>query len=391
MGYTPRSPICPLGATDRGCPRRRCLLPRCRPRPGSRPARSPWRWGRGSRRSRGGRPGRRRRRSSSSYRAIEPVHLVGSACGGNANGLHSPSGAHTKTAARVLPGRRIVRLHSAVGPTPLAVRIESHIGLDLDPIRARSEDRRARQVDGKGAASLRERLVGGAKNLRARKAPAVGVEEDVETSGGSGTIEVHPISIDRLDIPSLTSGHHKVVGEIGAEGREVGERRGQAGDSRSVVVLIIQNHLRSIRIRQNPKLANADGATGDCWGLLAKQGRTGIPAGNYPAGGVRQSHRARGARQIVHVRGDVCLGYRLGQASLRSVSLRQREWDRADGHKQKQIKRASEKMRFDGRVNLLFHFSVVLVRILIYSSAKTIFASGAPFLVRPAKKCQDFF
>ncbi|PYJ10237.1 MAG: hypothetical protein DME93_11710 [Verrucomicrobia bacterium] len=104
-----------------------------------------------------------------------------------------------------------------------------------------------------------------------------------------------------------------------------------------------------------------------------------MPAGNYPAGGVRQSHRARGARQILHVRGDVCPGYRLGQASLRSVSLRQREWDRADGHKQKQIKCASEKMRFDGRVNSLFHFSVVLVRILTCSSAKLCFRAGPVF------------
>jgi hypothetical protein len=102
-------------------------------------------------------------------------------------------------------------------PTPLAVRIESHIGLHLDPIRTRSEDRRASQVDGEGAGVLREWLVGGAKNLRARKTPVIGVEEDVETSGGSRTIEVYPISIDGLHIPSLTSGHHKVVGEIGVK------------------------------------------------------------------------------------------------------------------------------------------------------------------------------
>jgi hypothetical protein len=47
------------------------------------------------------------------------------------------------------------------------------------------------------------------------------------------------------------------------------------------------------------------------------------------------------------------------------VALRQSEWDRADAGEQKQIKRASDKMRFDVGVNLLFHFSVVLVRILI--------------------------
>src|SRR4029453_19425576 len=101
----------------------------------------------------------------------------------------------------------------------------------------------------------------------------------------------------------------------------------------------------------------------------------------------RERQRVGGARRSLLVRGGVWVG----PASLRSVPLRQREWDHADGHKQKQIKCASEKMRFDGRVNLLFHFTVVLVRILIYSSAKTIFGSGVPFLVRPAKKCQHFF
>jgi hypothetical protein len=41
--------------------------------------------------------------------------------------------------------------------------------------------------------------------------------------------------------------------------------------------------------------------------------------------------------------------------------LRQREWDRADGQQQKQIKRASEKVRFDSGVNLSFHLGGVLV------------------------------
>jgi hypothetical protein len=46
---------------------------------------------------------------------------------------------------------------------------------------------------------------------------------------------------------------------------------------------------------------------------------------------------------------------------LPGVSLRQRKWDSADGQKQKQVKRASDKMSFNGGINLFFHFGVVLV------------------------------
>jgi hypothetical protein len=53
-------------------------------------------------------------------------------------------------------------------------------------------------------------------------------------------------------------------------------------------------------------------------------------------------------------------GCRLGHAALRGISLRQRQWNCADGHKQKQVKRASKKVRFGGGINLLFHFGVVL-------------------------------
>jgi hypothetical protein len=49
----------------------------------------------------------------------------------------------------------------------------------------------------------------------------------------------------------------------------------------------------------------------------------------------------------------------LGHAALRGVSLRQREWDRANSQKQKQVKGASNKMRLNGGVNLFFHFGVV--------------------------------
>jgi hypothetical protein len=41
--------------------------------------------------------------------------------------------------------------------------------------------------------------------------------------------------------------------------------------------------------------------------------------------------------------------------------LRQREWDGADGQQQKQIKHASDEMRFDSGVNLFFHFGGVLM------------------------------
>jgi hypothetical protein len=37
-------------------------------------------------------------------------------------------------------------------------------------------------------------------------------------------------------------------------------------------------------------------------------------------------------------------------------SLSQREWNRANGWKQKQVKRTSNKMRLDCGVNLFFHF-----------------------------------
>ena len=39
-----------------------------------------------------------------------------------------------------------------------------------------------------------------------------------------------------------------------------------------------------------------------------------------------------------------------------TAGLCQREWNRADSHKQKQVKCASDKMRFDGGINLFFHW-----------------------------------
>ena len=79
----------------------------------------------------------------------------------------------------------------------------------------------------------------------------------------------------------------------------------------------------------------------------------------------------------------------LGSAA--TAGLRQRKWDRADGHKQKQVERASNEMRFDGGVNLLFHVGVVLVRIVIFPDAKSCFGNGTPFLLRNAEKRQALF
>jgi hypothetical protein len=49
---------------------------------------------------------------------------------------------------------------------------------------------------------------------------------------------------------------------------------------------------------------------------------------------------------------------------LGTVALRQCEWNGTDGKKQEKIKCASDKMCFDGGINLLFHVGVVLGRTL---------------------------
>jgi hypothetical protein len=42
---------------------------------------------------------------------------------------------------------------------------------------------------------------------------------------------------------------------------------------------------------------------------------------------------------------------------LATLSLRQREWNGTDGKEQQQVKCASNKMSFDGGINLFFHGS----------------------------------
>ena len=43
------------------------------------------------------------------------------------------------------------------------------------------------------------------------------------------------------------------------------------------------------------------------------------------------------------------------------ISLLEREWGRAVGHKHNQVKRASDRMRFNRGANLRFHFARALV------------------------------
>jgi hypothetical protein len=93
---------------------------------------------------------------------------------------------------------------------------------------------------------------------------------------------------------------------------------------------------------------------------------------------------AYGARGSTRVRRNVrerrlsrrlCSERRLGNDSVSSVSLCQGEWDRAKGDEQKQIKRTSDKVRFDTSVNLLFH-GRVLIGGSDFSTCKVIFAIG---------------
>jgi hypothetical protein len=49
----------------------------------------------------------------------------------------------------------------------------------------------------------------------------------------------------------------------------------------------------------------------------------------------------------------------VSDALLGSVSLRQREWDRADGEKCEQDQCAPNQVRFNGVFGLFFHFCVL--------------------------------
>src|SRR5439155_19775228 len=60
-----------------------------------------------------------------------------------------------------------------------------------------------------------------------------------------------------------------------------------------------------------------------------------------------------GARRLLL---DLIPRRRRGRALLGGRSLPEREWDDANSHRQKQVKGASKKMRFDVGISLFFHF-----------------------------------
>ena len=139
---------------------------------------------------------RRRRRRSAAYRPVEPVNLIGIHAS-NTEYLSYPIRATTNVTPRISECRSRISLHHPVSPLPLTLRSESHIGLDLYPIGASSQNRRDGQVYRERGADYRDRLVERAENLSARKSTAVGVNENIPIGGRSRALEVPPsASID---------------------------------------------------------------------------------------------------------------------------------------------------------------------------------------------------
>src|SRR5213592_3337677 len=82
---------------------------------------------------------------STAQRPVEPVNLIGIHAS-NTEYLSYPVCAAPDGTAQIPDCRSRIRLQHSVGPFPLALRVEGHIGLDLDPIRASAEHRRDGQV-----------------------------------------------------------------------------------------------------------------------------------------------------------------------------------------------------------------------------------------------------
>src|SRR5262249_31339656 len=133
-----------------------------------------------------------------------------------------------------------IRLQHSVGPFPLALGVEDHIGLNLDPVCPSTEYRRDGQVYCEGSADNHDWLVRRAENLRARKAAAVAINENIPIGRGARPKSIGAIGVYRLHIPSLTRGDNKVVGEISTKVRKVRKHRRPCRNGASVVVLVVE-------------------------------------------------------------------------------------------------------------------------------------------------------
>jgi hypothetical protein len=70
-------------------------------------------------------------------------------------------------------------------------------------------------------------------------------------------------------------------------------------------------------------------------------------------------------------------------------SLPEREWDHANGSKQNQVRGASKKMSFNGRVKLFFHFTVSFSKSEFFSIAGL--AGLSPFYLGARQHGKTFF
>jgi hypothetical protein len=196
--------------------------------------------------------------------------------------------------------------------------------LDLDPKRSGAELRRTTlgQSYRERAAVLRPRWkIGPAVDLHARKATVVIIKEDIETVGRSLPTDVRAINIDPFHQPRLTHGHDKIVCKIRIKVGKVSEGCGQRHGGSGVIVLLPQRYRREFRRWRNRALR------------LSGSTRRREPHGEW------------------HLR---CI-----DGGVNSASLSERDWDHENSQQQKQVKRASKKMRFDERPNSPFHKSTL--------------------------------
>src|SRR5205823_5819456 len=171
------------------------------------------------------------------------------------------------------------------------------------------------------------------------------------------------------DIPGLTPRNDEIVSSKAVKRIISGFkilRRDAARCRCGVIYLIIEDDVRCGR-RWG---VDPNGNRGSRSGYIRSRGKPGM-ALNWNSGGAlggARSNCSGGRRCSVRyprcgIKNLNCLAQRLAYASLGSPAtarLRQRKRNCADGQKQKKVKCASEKMRFGGGINLLFHFGVVL-------------------------------